>query len=72
VVHQADADGCKILLSLDAGSGTHIYLGDGAVTSSTGFIFDGSQLLQLDMTPGSALYGLAHNGTVIVSKLVFN
>lgn len=70
LIHQTDADGCDIILAADISAGQHIALGPVGVTTSNGFIFDGGSNLHLTMPAGSALYGIANNGTVIVSKLV--
>jgi hypothetical protein len=72
LIHQADADGCKLTLSLDVGAGTHVYIGNGTVTTSTGFIFDGAQVMQLQLSAGDAVYGVTTSGTIALSKIVID
>lgn len=72
LIHQADADGCKLALSLDASAGTHVYVGNSAVTASTGFIFDGAQVLQMQLSAGDAVHGITSVGAVTLSKIVID
>lgn len=70
LIHQTDADGCHMILEANCSTGQHVYLGPAGVSSTTGYIFDGGSNLEIDLPPGSALYGLANNNTVVISKLV--
>ena len=70
LIHQTDADGTIIVIEANCSSGQHVYIGPAGLTSENGYIFDGGSNLDITMPPGSALYGLANNNTVVVSKLV--
>jgi hypothetical protein len=72
LLHRTDADGCFIAVHADVGSGSHIHLGDSAVTTANGFELDGHAALQFYMPPTSALYGVKDSGTATVSIMVVN
>lgn len=72
LVHQADADGCHIVISNHEGTGSEAYLGAAGVTTSTGHRLDGKDSLNIVLTPGAAVYGVAASGTISISKIVSN
>jgi uncharacterized protein YfaP (DUF2135 family) len=72
LLHQTDADGCRIALHMSAGSGQHIHIGNATVTTETGLEIDAHQMIQFSMPPTSALYGIKDSGTADVSIMVTN
>lgn len=72
LVHQADTDGCHIIISNHAGVGSEAFLGGSGVTASTGHRLDGKQTMSIVLSAGAAIYGVAASGTVAISKIVSN
>jgi uncharacterized protein YfaP (DUF2135 family) len=72
LLHQTDADGCRIALHMSAGEGQHIHIGNATVTTETGLEIDSHQMIQFSMPPTSALYGIKGSGTADVSIMVIN
>lgn len=64
----ADQDGCGVIVHNV--SGVVVYLGDSAVTSSTGFALDkDAGPVQFKLPPQATLYAIAASGTPALSVL---
>ena len=59
----ADTDGCRVLVHKQQNH--TIYLGDAAVTTANGFLFDHDGTIDISLPANAKLYGCSSSGTEI-------